>query len=94
MLFDGSGKVLWQRELSKPTQIDDAWINASGRDGFAVDAGVILQRSTRSIEKTGSYLLLLSIPAIIVCLYLIMMERLSINIRLWGQWSRLIFLVI
>ena len=41
MLFDGSGKVLWQRELSKPTQIDDAWINASGRDGFAVDAGVI-----------------------------------------------------
>lgn len=41
LLFDGSGKVLWQRELSKPTQIDDAWINASGRDGFAVDAGVI-----------------------------------------------------
>lgn len=94
LLFDGSGKVLWQRELSKPTQIDDAWINASGRDGFAVDAGVIFTTINTFNRENWRYLLLLSIPAIIVCLYLIMMERLSINIRLWGQWSRLIFLVI
>ena len=41
MLFDAAGKVLWQRELSKPAQIDNVWINASGRDGFAAEAGVI-----------------------------------------------------
>ena len=41
ILFDGNGKILWQRELSKPTQIDNVWINASGRDGFAAEAGVI-----------------------------------------------------
>ncbi|MFQ9441380.1 MAG: hypothetical protein ACLR13_10560 [Acutalibacteraceae bacterium] len=32
---DAAGKSLWQRELSKPAQIDNVWINASGRDGFA-----------------------------------------------------------
>ena len=41
MLFDAAGKSLWQRELSKPAQIDNVWINASGRDGFAAEAGVI-----------------------------------------------------
>lgn len=41
LLFDSNGKILWQRELSKPTQVDEAWINASGRDGFAVKEGVI-----------------------------------------------------
>lgn len=88
MLFDAAGKVLWQRELSKPAQIDNVWINASGRDGFAAEAGVILQRSIHLIEKTGSYRLRLNIQVIIVCSYLIMMEHLNINIEPWGQWSR------
>ena len=39
-LFDHNGKKLWQRTLSKPTQVDGAWINASGRDGFATAYGV------------------------------------------------------
>lgn len=41
LLFDAEGKTLWQRELSKPAQVDGAWINASGRDGFALSSGVI-----------------------------------------------------
>lgn len=41
LLFDNDGKILWQRELSKPTQVGGAWINASGRDGFAVAEGVV-----------------------------------------------------
>lgn len=45
MLFDAAGKVLWQRELSKPAQIDNVWINASGRDGFAARLALFLQRS-------------------------------------------------
>lgn len=39
-LFDHNGKKLWQRTLSNPTQVDGAWINASGRDGFATAYGV------------------------------------------------------
>ncbi len=40
-LFDKQGKILWQRTISQPTQIDGAWINASGRDGFATPYGII-----------------------------------------------------
>lgn len=40
-LFDAEGKILWDRFVSRPTQVDDAWINASGRDGFVTDYGVI-----------------------------------------------------
>lgn len=40
-LFDGKGKILWERFVSKPTQVDEAWINASGRDGYVTDYGVI-----------------------------------------------------
>ena len=41
ILFDDQGKVLWQRFVSKPTQIDGVWINASGRDGFVFDDSVL-----------------------------------------------------
>ena len=41
ILFDGNGNVLWQHFVSKPTQIDGVWINASGRDGFVVDDKVL-----------------------------------------------------
>lgn len=40
-LFDGQGKILWERFVSKPTQVDEAWINASGRDGFVTPYGVL-----------------------------------------------------
>ena len=40
-LFDKTGKILWWRFLSKPTKVDDAWINASGRDGYITREGVI-----------------------------------------------------
>lgn len=40
-LFDERGGILWQRWLSQPTQVDGAWINASGRDGFVVPGGVL-----------------------------------------------------
>lgn len=40
-LFDEKGKMLWWRFLSKPTQVDGAWLNASGRDGFATPYGVV-----------------------------------------------------
>lgn len=40
-LFTGDGKLLWERTLSKPTQVDGAWLNASGRDGFALKEGVL-----------------------------------------------------
>lgn len=40
-LFDNEGKMLWERELSKPQQIDKAWLNASGRDGFVIDGMVV-----------------------------------------------------
>ena len=36
-LFDKTGKVLWWRFLSKPTKVDEAYINASGRDGYVVN---------------------------------------------------------
>ena len=40
-LFDKTGKVLWWRFLSKPTKVDDAWINASGRDGYITKEGAV-----------------------------------------------------
>ncbi|NCD08651.1 MAG: hypothetical protein EOL98_04355 [Negativicutes bacterium] len=40
-LFDNTGKMLWERELSKPQQIDKAWLNASGRDGYVVGDKVV-----------------------------------------------------
>lgn len=40
-LFDAQGKVLWERTLSQPAQVAGAWINASGRDGFATKYGVV-----------------------------------------------------
>lgn len=41
ILFDEKGKLLWERTVSKPAQVDGAWINASGRDGFVTDYGVL-----------------------------------------------------
>lgn len=40
-LFDGRGNILWERTLSAPTRVAGAWINASGRDGFALAEGVV-----------------------------------------------------
>jgi hypothetical protein len=39
--LNSNGEVLWTRELSLPQQIEGAWLNASGRDGFVVPEGVI-----------------------------------------------------
>ena len=88
MLFDAAGKVLWQRELSKPAQIDNVWINASGRDGFAAEAGVIFTTINTFNRENWQLPIRLNIQVIIVCSYLIMMEHLNINIEPWGQWSR------
>ncbi|MDO4177924.1 MAG: hypothetical protein Q4D21_01935 [Phascolarctobacterium sp.] len=40
-LFNEKGETLWWKYLSKPTEIDHSWINASGRDGFVTPYGVI-----------------------------------------------------
>ena len=40
-LFDKQGKILWERFISRPTQVDGAWINASGRDGYVTEYGVV-----------------------------------------------------
>lgn len=40
-LFDEKGKTVWSRVISKPAQVDEAYINASGRDGFVTPYGVI-----------------------------------------------------
>ena len=40
-LFDNKGKIIWSRELSKPQQIDNAWLNASGRDGYVIGDNVV-----------------------------------------------------
>lgn len=40
-LFDKQGKILWERFISRPTQVDGAWINASGRDGYVTNHGVV-----------------------------------------------------
>lgn len=40
-LFDEHGKILWWKYISKPTEVDHAWINASGRDGFVTPYGII-----------------------------------------------------
>lgn len=41
ILFDEKGNILWQRNVSKPMQVDGVWINASGRDGFVVEDSVL-----------------------------------------------------
>lgn len=40
-LFDAEGRIIWQRAISRPAQVDGAWINASGRDGFVTPYGVL-----------------------------------------------------
>lgn len=40
-LFDQEGRVVWQRAVARPTMIDGSYINASGRDGLATEAGVL-----------------------------------------------------
>ena len=40
-LFDEKGKMLWSRFLSKPAQVDGAWLNASGRDGYVTPYGLL-----------------------------------------------------
>lgn len=50
MLFDKEGRIIWTRTLSKPTQIDGAWINASGRDGF-VFPGVALFTTINTFNR-------------------------------------------
>lgn len=40
-LFDEKGQLLWWRFLSKPAQVDGAWLNASGRDGYVTPYGVV-----------------------------------------------------
>lgn len=40
-LLDTTGKILWWRYLSKATQIDNAWLNASGRDGYVLPQGIL-----------------------------------------------------
>ena len=39
--LNSGGEVLWTRELSLPQQVEGAWLNASGRDGFVVPEGVV-----------------------------------------------------
>ena len=39
-LFNERGDVIWQRTISRPAQVDGAWINASGRDGYVLPEGV------------------------------------------------------
>lgn len=41
ILFNDKGDILWVRPVSQPAQVDGAWINASGRDGFVTDYGVL-----------------------------------------------------
>ena len=41
LLFDEVGNILWTRFVSKPAYVDSTWINASGRDGFVTDYGVV-----------------------------------------------------
>ena len=41
MLFDEAGKILWTRSISKPQEVDGAYVNASGRDGFVTPYGVL-----------------------------------------------------
>ena len=40
ILFDDKGKILWVRGLSRPTSVDNAIMNASGRDGYVRPEGV------------------------------------------------------
>jgi len=40
ILFDSTGKTLWTRGLSRPTAVDGAIINASGREGHIRPEGV------------------------------------------------------
>lgn len=41
VLFDKTGKILWERGLSRPTEVDGSVINASGREGYVTDYGVL-----------------------------------------------------
>jgi hypothetical protein len=41
LLFDDKGELLWSRFVSAPANVDNTWINASGRDGFVTDYGVV-----------------------------------------------------
>lgn len=41
LLLNSSGEVLWTRNLSKPQLVESSWINASGRDAYIFDFGVI-----------------------------------------------------
>lgn len=41
LLLNDRGEILWERNLSKPQLIDGAWINASARDAYITDAGII-----------------------------------------------------
>ena len=41
ILFDETGKIIWTRSVSKPQQVDGAYVNASGRDGFVTPYGVL-----------------------------------------------------
>ena len=40
ILFDERGKIIWTRGLSRPTSVDTAIINASGRDAYVRPEGV------------------------------------------------------
>lgn len=39
--FDSNGNILWQRNISLPEKIAGTWINASGRDAFVTENGVV-----------------------------------------------------
>jgi len=41
IFFDETGKIIWTRSVSKPQQVDGAYVNASGRDGFVTPYGVL-----------------------------------------------------
>lgn len=41
ILFDKTGKIIWSRGLSRPTEVDGSIINASGREGYITDYGVL-----------------------------------------------------
>lgn len=36
-----NGKILWKRNISLPENINGSWINASGRDAFVTDEGLV-----------------------------------------------------
>lgn len=40
-VFDGEGHLKWMRQVSGPQEIGTMWINASGRDAYVLENGVI-----------------------------------------------------